>query len=48
MTKTLAYLHISTDKQDLNNQRLELLEYARRNGIHIDDFISKEPSRPAD
>jgi DNA invertase Pin-like site-specific DNA recombinase len=39
MSKTLAYLRTSTDKQDLNNQRLEILEYARRNTRHIDDFI---------
>lgn len=40
MTKTLAYLRTSTDKQDLNNQRLEILEYARRTMIHVDDFIA--------
>jgi DNA invertase Pin-like site-specific DNA recombinase len=39
MPKTLAYLRTSTDKQDLNNQRLEILEHARRNSLHIDDFI---------
>jgi DNA invertase Pin-like site-specific DNA recombinase len=39
MSKTLAYLRTSTDKQDLNNQRLEILEYARRNDLRIDDFI---------
>ena len=39
MSKTLAYLRTSTDKQDLNNQRLEILEYARHNDLHIDDFI---------
>ena len=39
MSKILAYLRTSTDKQDLNNQRLEILEYARRSDIHIDDFI---------
>jgi len=39
MSKTLAYLRTSTDKQDLNNQRLEILEYARRNDLHIDDFM---------
>lgn len=39
MQKTLAYLRTSTDKQDLNNQRLEILEHARRNQLHIDDFI---------
>lgn len=26
-------------KQDLKNQRLEILEYARSNALHIDDFI---------
>ncbi len=40
MGKTLAYIRTSTDKQDLNNQKLEILEYARRNDFHIDDFIS--------
>lgn len=39
MSKILAYLRTSTDKQDLNHQRLEILEYARQNTIHIDDFI---------
>ena len=39
MSKTLAYLRTSTDKQDLNNQRLEILEYARNHDHHIDDFI---------
>lgn len=39
MPKTLAYLRTSTDKQDLNNQRLEILEYARRHELRIDDFI---------
>lgn len=39
MSKTLAYLRTSTDKQDLNNQRLEILEYARRHELRIDDFI---------
>jgi DNA invertase Pin-like site-specific DNA recombinase len=40
MGRTLAYLRTSTDKQDLNNQKLEILEHARRNGLHIDDFVS--------
>ena len=39
MSKILAYLRTSTDKQDLNNQRLEILEYARRNDLRVDDFI---------
>jgi len=40
MGKLLAYLRTSTDKQDLNNQKLEILEYARRHALHIDDFIA--------
>lgn len=39
MTKTVAYLRVSTDKQDLNFQKLELLEYARRHELHINEFI---------
>lgn len=39
MPKTIAYLRASTDKQDLNNQKLEILEYARKNRLEIDDFI---------
>jgi DNA invertase Pin-like site-specific DNA recombinase len=40
MTKIVAYLRTSTDKQDLNNQRLEILEYGRRTQSHIEDFIA--------
>ena len=39
MSKTLAYLRTSTDKQDLSNQRLEILEYAHQNALYIDDFV---------
>ena len=39
MPKILAYIRTSTAKQDLNNQRLEILEYARQNDLKIDDFI---------
>jgi DNA invertase Pin-like site-specific DNA recombinase len=39
MGKTVAYLRASTDKQDLNHQRLEILEYARKQGFHIDEFV---------
>lgn len=40
MSNVLAYLRTSTDKQDLNNQRLEILEYARQHKMHIADFIA--------
>lgn len=40
MGRTLAYLRTSTDRQDLNNQKLAVLEYARRQGLPIDDFVA--------
>jgi DNA invertase Pin-like site-specific DNA recombinase len=39
MPKTMAYLRASTDKQDLSHQKLEILEFARKQGIHIDEFL---------
>ena len=39
MGKTLAYLRASTDTQDTNNQKLEILEFARKKGMVVDDFI---------
>ncbi len=37
--KTIAYLRVSTDSQDLDNQRLTVLSHAQKHGIRIDDFI---------
>ena len=39
MAKTIAYIRTSTDKQDLNNQKLEIFEFAKKNKIEVDDFI---------
>lgn len=39
MKKIVAYLRASTDKQDLSHQKLETLEFARKNSLSIDDFI---------
>ena len=39
MSKTIAYIRASTNKQDLNNQKLEIFEYAKRNQLEIDEFI---------
>ena len=39
MNKTIAYIRASTDKQDVNNQRHEILEYGNREGIRVADFI---------
>ena len=37
--RTIAYLRISTNKQDLDNQRLAIWDYAYKNKIEIDSFI---------
>lgn len=42
--RVVAYLRISTGEQDINAQRLELHEYARKNDIKIDEFIEIEVS----
>jgi DNA invertase Pin-like site-specific DNA recombinase len=39
MSKTIAYIRASTDKQDLNNQKLEIFEFAKKNKLAVDDFI---------
>ena len=39
MSKIIAYLRASTGKQDLNNQKLEILEYSRQKDLKIDEFI---------
>lgn len=42
--KILAYLRISTDKQDLNNQRLAILNCAHKNKLKVKDFIEVQIS----
>jgi DNA invertase Pin-like site-specific DNA recombinase len=44
MSKVLGYLRTSTDKQEINNQRLEILEYARKEGLLVSDFIEVQIS----
>ncbi len=39
MSRTIAYIRASTDKQDLNNQKLQVLDFAQRHDLKIDDFI---------
>ncbi|MFL5624702.1 MAG: recombinase family protein, partial [Ktedonobacteraceae bacterium] len=34
-----AYIRVSTDKQDIKNQRHEILETARRKDMKVDDFV---------
>lgn len=40
----IAYLRISTETQELNAQKLELYEYARKNDLKIDEFVEAEAS----
>lgn len=40
MGNTIAYLRASTDKQDIQNQRYEILEYANRHGLRVDDWVA--------
>ena len=40
--KVLAYIRVSTNQQDNNNQKLVILEYASKNGMLVADFIEVE------
>ncbi len=42
--KTLGYLRVSTDRQDLENQKLEIEKYCKANGFTVDDYIQIEIS----
>jgi DNA invertase Pin-like site-specific DNA recombinase len=42
--KVIGYIRVSTDKQDLDKQRHLLLEYAREQQLHIDEFVGIEMS----
>ena len=44
MSKTVAYVRISTNTQDVKNQKLEIYEYARKNNFKVDQFIEVEAS----
>lgn len=42
--KIIAYLRVSTTGQDLNSQRLAILDYAQKNQLQIDQFIQVQSS----
>jgi DNA invertase Pin-like site-specific DNA recombinase len=44
MGKTIAYLRVSTDKQDLNNQKHEIESYAKKRHLQIDEWVEVEIS----
>lgn len=39
MDKIIAYIRASTDKQALNHQKLEILEFAQKKALSIDQFV---------
>lgn len=44
MNKIIAYIRVSTDTQNVENQKLKILEYAQFHKINIHDFVSMEIS----
>lgn len=44
MAKIVAYLRVSTDAQDMQGQRLEILDRANREGLQVNDWLSFEIS----
>ena len=42
--KTLGYLRVSTNQQELDSQRLALLDYAHKQGFQINQFIRSQTS----
>lgn len=41
---TIAYLRVSTEGQDLDQQRLAILDYAQKHQIAIDEFVETQRS----
>ncbi len=39
MSKSIAYIRASTGKQDVNNQKLAILEFARHANLKVDEFV---------
>ncbi|MCX5812535.1 MAG: recombinase family protein [Proteobacteria bacterium] len=46
--KIIAYLRVSTNTQDLNNQKFEILNYTNKNNLKVDEFIDVEASSRKD
>jgi len=42
--KNIAYLRVSTSGQELNNQRLAILDYAQKNNLQINKFVESYSS----
>ncbi|MDF2867480.1 MAG: Resolvase protein [Gammaproteobacteria bacterium] len=39
MSKIMAYIRASTDKQALSHQKLEILEFAHKQNLKVDEFV---------
>ena len=39
MSQTIAYIHTSTGTQDVNNQKLGILEFARQSNLNVDEYV---------
>ena len=46
--EVIGYLRVSTDKQDMDNQRLEIYGYAANHKLTVDDFIQIQISSRKD
>jgi len=44
MSKAYGYIRVSTEKQDYDNQKFGILEYANKNDIHDIEFIEEKIS----
>ena len=44
MSKYIGYLRVSTDRQDTQNQKTEILEYANNQSFRVDDWVEVEMS----
>ena len=42
--KTVAYLRVSTGSQDLANQKMAVLDYARQQRFTVDRFVEAQVS----
>jgi DNA invertase Pin-like site-specific DNA recombinase len=42
--RTIAYIRVSTGSQDLDSQRLAILDYAHRQGLTVDTFVEAQVS----
>ena len=42
--KTVAYVRVSTDTQDITHQRLAILEFARKERLAVDEFLEVQAS----